>query len=401
MPAEINPSTSLRINGERSRTIKNLKKAAQRILKAIKKKENIILYGDADLDGITSVIILKETIKSLGGEVKDVYFPSREREGYGINKEALDVLSNAAPALFIALDCGISNFEEVKIAKKSGFEIIIVDHHEVLGKLPQASIIVDPKQKGDKYPFKQLSTAVIALKLALLLFKDKEPESLKKNFLELAALSTLSDMMPEIEENKDIIKDGLELLESSWRPGLKVFFGINSIKAQGSTRQIAQKIISALNAGEHHNHLHESYLLLTASSQAEAQKLALNLIEKAIQKKLRVQEIVQEMGERVSSNSSAVVIFEGDSAWPLALTGPIASKVCASFQKPTFIFKKNKEESQGAVRMPKGFNGVTALIKCQKLLETFGGHPLAAGFKLKNENLEKFKECLVKYFSNL
>ena len=125
--------------------IKNLKKAAERILKAIKRKERIILYGDADLDGISSVIILKETINSLGGKVSAVYFPDREIEGYGITEIGLRDLKKHTPALLIAVDCGIGNFKEVKLAKKLGFEVIIVEHHEVLDRLPQAEIIVNPK----------------------------------------------------------------------------------------------------------------------------------------------------------------------------------------------------------------------------------------------------------------
>ena len=128
--------------------IKNLKKAADRIKKAIKSKEKIILYGDADLDGTSSVVILEETIKNLGGKVTTAYFPDREKEGYGLNEKALDYLKPIAPALIITVDCGIGNFKEVKIAKKIGFEVIVIDHHEPLDSLPEASIVVDPKQKG-------------------------------------------------------------------------------------------------------------------------------------------------------------------------------------------------------------------------------------------------------------
>ena len=384
-----------------SKEIKNLEETALRIKKAIKNKERVIIYGDADLDGIAAVIILKETIKSLGGGAEKIYLPDREKEGYGINKDALGFLSGLAPALFIALDCGISNFEEVKLAKDLGFEVIIIDHHEVLGRLPEASIIVDPKQKDDDYHFKQFSAAAVVFRLSQLLLKDRELESLRNNFLELAALSTLADMMPEIEENQIIIQDGLKNLESSWRPGIRVFFDIEEIKNYGSTRQAVQKIISALNAGENKEHLHESYFLLTTPSEKEAKILASMLFEKAIQKKIQVQEIVQEIEEKIKRNSPESIIFEGSCSWPFSLMGPIASKVCANFKKPTFIFKKNTEESQGAVRMPKGLNGVTALISCQDNLETFGGHPQAAGFRVKNSNLEELKKCLIRYFSNL
>ena len=135
--------------------IKNLKRAAGRIKRAIKNKEKIILYGDADLDGAASVIILKESIKNLGGKVARVYFPDREKEGYGLNQKALNLLKKEAPALLILLDCGISNFKEIKLAKKLSLKVIIIDHHEVLEKLPEAEIIIDPKQPGDKYSFKE------------------------------------------------------------------------------------------------------------------------------------------------------------------------------------------------------------------------------------------------------
>ncbi len=211
--------------------IKNLKKAANRIIKAVRSKENIIIYGDADLDGVASVIILKESIKSLGGEITAVYFPDREREGYGISESALDYLKKHAPALFIALDCGIGNFKEVKIAKKLGFETIIIDHHEILDKLPDASIIVDPKQKGDKYPFKQFSNAGLAFKLAELFFEEKISENLRKDFLELTALATIADMMPRTGENDIIINDGLNSIRSSWRPGIQALFELNQFKS--------------------------------------------------------------------------------------------------------------------------------------------------------------------------
>ena len=185
--------------------IKNLKKVANRIKKAIKLKEKIILYGDADLDGIASVIVLEETIKNLGGKIQAVYFPDREIEGYGINETALNYLKKFSPALFIALDLGIGNFKEIESAKKFGFEVIIIDHHKVLGnKIPKASLVVDPKQKQDKYPFKGLATAGIAFRLSKLLLGDVFSENLKNSFLELVALATIADMMPQENENEKI-----------------------------------------------------------------------------------------------------------------------------------------------------------------------------------------------------
>ena len=206
--------------------IKNLKKVADRILKAVKNKERIILYGDADLDGVSSVIILKETIKNLGGEITAVYFPDRETEGYGITRKGLEELKKFTPALLTALDLGIGNFQEVKLAKKMGFEVIIIDHHEVLDKLPEAKIIVDPKQKGDKCSFKGLANAGIVFKLSELLLGKQMTEGLRENFLQLTALATIADMMPKENDNLEFINLRLRSLEKSWRPGIRAFFNL-------------------------------------------------------------------------------------------------------------------------------------------------------------------------------
>lgn len=379
--------------------IKNLKKAAERIKKAIKNKEKIILYGDADLDGAASVIILEESIKNLGGEAVKVYFPDRETEGYGLNRQALNLLKNEKPALLILLDCGISNFEETKLAKKMGFEIIIIDHHEVLDKLPTASIIVDPKQPKDKYIFKGLATAGIVFRLSKLLFAKKFFQRLKESFLELAALATIADMMPQTNENKILIEEGLKSLRKTFRPGLKVFQEIDNLKYQ-STGELVQKTISAMNSNERKENLNGIYLLLTSSDKKTAKVLAEDLLEQGYQRHREIREITIEVEGRVFKKTKEPVVFEGSSFWRLSLLGSVASRICQKYRKPTFIFKKKEKESMGAVRTPQGVSGVDAMKSCSKLLKAFGGHPLAAGFTVKNENLEKFKKRLMKYFSS-
>ena len=379
--------------------IKNLKKTAERILKAIRFKEKIILYGDADLDGTTSVIILEESIKNLGGKVTGIYFPNREKEGYGLNEKALDYLKPMAPALLIILDCGIGNFEEVKIAKKIGFEVIVIDHHEVLNKIPKASIFVDPKQKGDKYPFKELANVGIAYRLSQLLLGEKLEGLLKKSFLELTALATLADMMPQVGENKILTEEGLSALSETLRPGLKVFWKLDSIKGPVRIKMIASKMISVLNMAGLKDHLTESYLLLNSPDEKKAKKIVDDLIERSQERYSRIGEITWEVQERILKDIKSPLVFEGDKDWPLTLAGAVASRICRDFQKPTFIFRKSETESRGAVRVPKGMNSVKAMGSCSKLLKTFGGHPPASGFTVKNENLEEFKECLTKYFN--
>ena len=379
--------------------IKNLKKAGQRILKAVKKKEKIVLYGDADLDGVTSLIILKEALLNLGGEISALYFPDREIEGYGISEIGLNSLKKFAPALLIALDCGIGNFKEVKLAKKLGFEVIIIDHHQVLDKLPEAQIIINPYQKGDQYPFKGLATAALSFKLSEILLKNSLTENLRKNFLELVALATIADLMPRENENKILIEEGLKFLENSWRPGIKAFFETRELNHYLNLNQKVSKIISLLNIRDVENNFPSSLRLLTSSSRDEAKKLIERLLGKSWQRKERIEQIIQEIEKRISQKEEPI-IFEGASHFEFTLISPVASNLCQKYQKPTFIFKKLKKESQGTVRVPAGLDSVAWMKKCQKYLITYGGHPAASGFRIKNENLEKFKKCLITNYTN-
>lgn len=374
--------------------IKNLKIAAERILKAIKEKETLILYGDADLDGVTSVIILKETLKNLGGEISAVYFPDREKEGYGISEIGLTTLKKFSPALFIAMDLGITNFKEVKLARDFGFEVLIIDHHEIIDKLPEAQIIVNPKQEGDGYKFKDLATAGIIFKLSQLLLGEKMSEILRKNFLELAAIATIADMMLQVEENKLFIKEGKAELENSWRPGIRAFFEFEEIKALENLERKISKIISILNIREVKDNFPASYKLLTSPSLKEDEELIGKLLAKNKLRKEKINEMAEFVEKEISNEDR--VIFVGGPDFEFTLISPVASIICNKYKLPTFIYKKLEKEAVGTVRTPSGINSISLMKKCSEEILAFGGHPSAAGFRLKNENLEKFKECLIK-----
>ncbi len=378
--------------------IKNIEKAAERIKKAVKNNERIILYGDSDMDGISSVVILEEAIKNLGGHVDSAFFPDREKDGYGINLTALKMLKDKVPALLITLDLGIGNFEEVDVANKMGFEVIIIDHHEPLAKVPKASIIVDPKQADDSYPFKGLADVGVAFNLCMELLGDKISQSLKNSFLELAALGTIADMVPQIEQNQEIIEEGLRSLKNTFRPALRAFLDIlgNGEVFEGAL----SKIISGLNAAESVDFKNESYVLLTSSDKNKCREMAQILLDKNFNKQVQVKNINKEVERRISQKQDEQIIFEGDPSWKLILAGSVASTMCNKYGKPAFIFKKMDKESCGSVRNPKGTNSVEAMKTCDSFLLTYGGHANASGFRVKNEDLEKFRERLNDYFKN-
>lgn len=377
--------------------IKNIEKAAERIKQAVVNNERIILYGDSDLDGISSVVVLQEAIKNIGGLVDCVFFPDRETDGYGLNYKAIDLLKSRVPAVLITLDLGIGNVKEIELAKELGFEVIIVDHHETLDVVPNIEIIVDPKQKIDPFAFKGLANVGITYKLALEILGKDASQALKNSLLELTALGTIADMVPQIDENKDFIEQGLRSLKNTFRPGLRAFLDIIGEGEVFSGGFL--KIISALNSADSLGFENETHFLLTCSDIRACREMAEKLIAKTNQKQQKIKEASEEVIRRHLQNPDCPIVFEGDISWRLTLAGAVASIVSNKLLKPTFIYKKMSDESCGSVRNPEGTDSVEAMKSCKDLLITYGGHQRASGFRVKNSNLESFKNGLIKYFS--
>lgn len=381
--------------------IKNLKASCAYLKRAISQKENIILLSDADLDGVASLVILEESIQSLGGKVVFKYFPNREKDGYGLNKTALRKIKKFAPGVLILSDCGISSLDEVEKAKKLGFEVIIIDHHEILNdQLPRTPFVIDPKQAKDSYPFKLMAACGLCFKFTKRLLGKNMSPLLRESFLELVAIGTIADMMPEQDDNRLFIKRGLEFLNISKRPGilaLREKFG-HLI----SNKHFVQKIIAALQVTDFSkDNLPENYLLLASDNFSEAEKLSAKIIEKSQARRHLVAQIVEEV-IAFQSNSSALVFFvEFKNGFPGSLTGGIASRVCNKIAKPSFITVCNKKGiCRGSARSIKPVNLVEALNVCSDLFLTYGGHPQAAGFSLSQDNLKELQKRLEDYFSN-
>jgi len=385
--------------------LKGIVEVAQRTIKATKNSEQVVIFGDSDLDGIASVVILQELLEFLnplyGAENLSVYFPNREIEGYGLSFSALEFLKARAPALLFILDSGISNFEEIKKAKKMGFEVIVIDHHQILKKLPKADIIIDPLQKQERYPFKDFAAAGLVYKLAQKILEErKHPVFLENRLLELAALATIADMMPLKEENEEIVSRGLEALTTTQRTGILALIQLNDIDIN-SDQDISQKIIAPLNTFKIKNHIAESYFLLTESSLPKAKKIAQKLIRQTKKKKQAINMFVKELKEEIEKrDEQKAVLLKYSQAWDAAHIGTIASKILKIFKKPAFICKKGKDEEYiCSARLPKPLDGVKAMGSCKKYLLTYGGHAPACGCRIKEKNLDKFSKCLEKYFS--
>jgi single-stranded-DNA-specific exonuclease len=393
--------------------IKNIDLVAERIRQAVKDGEQIIIYGDSDLDGVSSAVIIKETIDNLISklnlEEKKKYppvlafFPDRKNEGYGLNEKALAFIKTQAKSgLLVTLDCGITNYEEIKDAKQNGFSVVLVDHHlPIGGKLPEADIIMDPKQPGDDFPFKEYCNAGLCFKLSEEILGSEMSSMLRETLLQLTALATISDMMIEEDENRDFIYNGLANILNSGRPALRALIDTLSNETFTSIRDMVSRINGILNSSKMENHVVLIYQFLIESNLEKAKKIAKGFIEEHENRQREIVSLTDNLKYIIGERPLTPVIFEGSSEYSIEYLGAVASRLTNFYGKPVFLYQKYPEYSRGSVRAPKDVDVVKAMESCQELLRTFGGHPPAAGFTVVNENIDQFKEGLLKYFNNL
>jgi len=371
--------------------IKNLKKAAFKIKKAIKEQKRFILFSDADIDGVVSLIILEKSLKKIGAKIAGRYFIESNKEKHGLSKKFLRIFKKHSPAFLILTDCGMSDFSEIELAQKMGLKVIIIDHHLQLDKVPPAEIIINPNQKNDPYPFKFLTASGLCFKFAQILLKNKMSEFLRRDFLGLITLATFADKVPLENENKIFIEEGLNYLPLNPRPGLGLFF--KKFKIENLKRDIYQ-IIWALQITDK-NYLPESYKLLTWPQEKKLKKLFNLIIKKSFKRGETIRNLTSRIEKKISSSPLPFFIFEGGQKF-INLAGAIANWLFTKFEIPIFIFSSQGNKVKGSLRAPRGINTVEILKKCQFCLEAYGGHAAASGCSLKKKNLEKFKKCLEK-----
>jgi single-stranded-DNA-specific exonuclease len=384
--------------------LKDVRKTIKRIHRAAKKREKVAIFADYDADGICGAVLLSEILKSV--EIHpEIYIPDRNKEGYGLNLKAIEEIAKKSVSLVMTIDCGITDFQEVKLANKLGMDVIIVDHHEVLKKMPSALAIINPKQKGDKYPFKELAATGVAFKLVQAFFKtEKMPIAKEKWLLDLVAIATVTDSMFLLGENRTLVRYGLIVLSQTKRIGLtelmkkariKPIFNPQTFDTNLNTYTLGYILGPRLNAASRIDHGTVAYRLLTASSEEEAREIAQQLEEKNQQRQRTMGRILKEARSRALQHSkNKKIIFEGDEDWIAGIIGLVAQKLTDEFWRPCFVYQKMKDYSTGSVRGVPGFSVIDALTHCQKLLIEYGGHQGAAGFKVLNKNLKKLEDLL-------
>ncbi|MBZ9636056.1 single-stranded-DNA-specific exonuclease RecJ [Clostridium sp. FP1] len=384
--------------------MKDMEKAIELIKLAIENKKKIVVYGDYDADGVTSTVIMYKSLKQCGAAV-EYYVPDRELEGYGINSDRIRKLSVEGFEVILTCDNGIAAMQQVKLAKELGMTVIITDHHELSFEedstghrtfnIPPADAVINPKQKECNYPFKQLCGAGIALKFvqALYLKLGINSEAVKE-FIEIAGIGTICDVVDLIDENRIIAKNALGMLTNTKNLGLKCLKEILSIEGKEiKSYHVGFQIGPCINATGRLESAAISVELLICEEQTRAVELAKTLYELNKKRQDMTTENVQQVIELVQhspfKNDKVLVIYKDTIHESIA--GIVAGRVRETFNVPTIILTSGKESPKGSARSIEEYNLFEELIKCEELLLKFGGHPMAAGLSIKEENIEKLR----------
>ena len=371
----------------------DMEKTVERILKAIDNKEKVIIYGDYDVDGITSITVLKKFLSERGLNV-DYYIPNRLEEGYGLNKQAIEKIINEKYTLIITVDCGISAIEEVEICNKSGIDVIVTDHHEQLDTIPNAYTVVDCKRKDNTYPFRELCGAGVVFKLiqAISIKLNLDAKEYLK-YLDIVCIGTISDIVPLISENRVIAKLGLKLVEQTKNIGLKILIQETGYKKIDSG-MISFGIAPRINACGRMGYQEEALKLFLTDNIEEARVITSKLNKYNIQRQEKEKEIFEQAIkalEKEDINNINSIVLCGEN-WHHGVIGIVASKLTEKFFKPTILICIEDGIGKGSGRSIPGFDLHGALVSSSKYLEKYGGHEMAVGLSLKKENFDYFKK---------
>lgn len=386
--------------------MKGMKQGVEIIKEAIEAQKKIVIYGDYDCDGVCSTTILYRTFKSLNADFK-YYIPDREEEGYGVNSNRIRKLKEQGAEVIITCDNGISAFEQTKLAKELGLTMIITDHHDIpyveegdkkIFHVPEADVVINPKQKDCSYPFKELCGAGIALKFSLCLLESMGKDIHEyKELLQYAAMATVCDVVELKGENRIILKEGLKIINATENIGLKSLIKETGLEGKEIGEYHFGFVLGpTINATGRLETANLSVELLITEDEKEAEQLAKKLFEL---NKIR-QELTSESVERVIEdiareyNKDEKVILVYDEEIHESIAGIVAGRVRERFNLPTIIMTKGKDMPKGSARSIEGYNMFEELNKCKDLIEKFGGHPMAAGLSVKEENLLLLKNQL-------
>ena len=415
--------------------LKNVKKAVERLKKAVENNERIVIYGDYDVDGVTSVTMLYLYLKGLNAQVS-YYIPNRIGEGYGLSNDAIELLSAYGVSLIITVDTGITAVDEVAFASSLGIDVIVTDHHECQEILPDAVAVVNPHRSDCDYPFKSLAGVGVIFKVicayeTLVNYDEsREAEAIKSiyyRYADLAAIGTIADVMPIVDENRMIVKFGLAMIERNQRLGLRALMEASSLGSNPNVRPVGEvkpkftkrrkinstyigfTIAPRINAAGRISSASRAVELLLSDDPEVAASLAYELCETNYQRQLEENKIAEEAYKKIEKDldiSNQKVIVVEDDEWMQGVIGIVSSKVTEKYGLPSILVsfdgasigeRSELDIGKGSGRSIKGFNLVDALAYSKDTLVKFGGHELAAGLSVRRKDIDNFRKKINEY----
>lgn len=380
--------------------MKDIDKAVTRIKLARERGEKITIYGDYDVDGITSIAIMYKHLSDMGFTV-DYYIPDRIQEGYGVNRSALDKIKANGSTVVITVDTGITAVDETEYASEIGLDMIITDHHECKEQLPKAYAAIDPKQKSCSYPFKNLAGVGVAFKLIQALDTDTPLASLAEKYSDLVCLGTVADISPLVDENRILVTEGLKRFKTTKNIGLKALIDVTTANNSCiTTSTIGYIIAPRINASGRLGCASRSVELFLTDDPSRAAYLANDLCKENTIRQQTEQKMFAEALEYIENHpeikeDKVLVIPHKD--WHHGIVGIVSSKITEKFYKPSILFAVDEDIAKGSGRSINGYNLFEALENCSDILEKFGGHELAAGLSIKTENIDAFRKAINAY----
>lgn len=386
--------------------MKDMKKAVSIIKDAIEEKKKIVIYGDYDCDGVCSTTILYRTLKKLGANF-DYYIPNREDEGYGMNSDRIRKLKSEGAEVILTCDNGISAMEQVEVAKELGLTVIITDHHDIpyiekegnrINVVPNSDCVINPKQGNCDYPFKELCGAGVALKFSMELVNEMGRSfSEFYDLFQYAAIATICDVVELLGENRIIVKEGLKLINNTSSIGLKALIKATGLEGKEISEYHFGFVLGpCINATGRLETADLSVELLITEDERYAEELAKKLYELNVERQEltfdSVESVISKVEEEITNGEKVILVY--DEGIHESIAGIVAGRVRERFNLPTIVMTRGKDMPKGSARSIEGYNMFEELNKCKEYIEKFGGHPMAAGLSVKEENISLLRKAL-------
>lgn len=376
----------------------DIKIAAECINQAIEKGEKIAVFGDYDCDGVVATSLLYDYLISRNADVVP-YIPDRVSEGYGMNCAAVDKLKSQGVSLIVTVDNGISCYTEIEYANSLGIKTVVTDHHLPPAELPPAVAVVDPHRNDCPSTFKEICGAEVAFKLVCVL-DDKEPEQMLPLYADILAIATIGDVMPIINENRSIVKVGVEKIKSNANVGISTILNLAGVdRNQVDATKISFTVVPRINAAGRMGSAFRAFELLTAKNTVDALKIAGPIDDDNVRRQQTEKEILKEAVKIIEENGynyNRVIVVSGN-GWHFGVLGIVAARICERYGKPTIVLSDENGTAHGSGRSFAGFNLYNSINAVSELLLKYGGHELAAGISIKAENIDLFRNKINDY----